>query len=131
MNKKVKEAILDIMHERPNIEKEEVIELIKIYDDAIDVEALIDKEYKARATRLMATFKDEKGIRDVFTIKNNDDLSEYVNIARSKELQDLSKVRIRLVGNIEGNQKSLKKVEARIILVEGQQTVFDIAANDE
>lgn len=130
MNKKVKEAILDIMADTPNIEKSEVIELIKTYDDAIDIERLIDKEYKAKATRLMATFKDEKGIRDIFTIKNNEDLSEYININRSKELEDLDKVKVRLVSNIQGNQRSLDKVKTRMILVEGQQTVFDLATNE-
>lgn len=130
MNKKVKEAILDIMAERPNIEKEEVIELIKTYDDAIDVEALIEKEYKARATRLMTTFKDEKGIRDVFTIKNNEDLSEYINVARSKEVEDLKKVEARLVGNIQGNQRSLEKVTTRLFLVENQLTINDLATNE-
>lgn len=130
MNKKVREAILNIMADTPNINKEEVIELVKTYDDTVDIERLIDREYKAKATRLMATFRDEHGVRDVFTIKNNEDLSEYVNITRSKEIEDLTKVKNRLESNIRGNSISLLKVETRLMLVENQQTVFDLATNE-
>lgn len=126
MNKKVKEALLDIMADRPNVVKEEVIELIKTYDDAIDVEALMNKEYSARATRLMTTFRDEKGVRDVFTIKNNEDASEFVNISRSKEIDDLYKVKDRLDSNIKGNQKSFYKVERRLFLLENQISMADL-----
>jgi len=126
MNKKVRQAILDIMVETPNISKEEVIELIRKYDDAPDVQNLIDKEYKTKAGRIMSTFKDEKGVRDVFAIKNNADLSEYVDITRSKEIEDLKKVKRRLQGNITGNTASLRKVETKMILVGNQQTVFEV-----
>lgn len=126
MNKKVKEAILDIMADTPNISKGEVVELIKKYDDAIDVNRLIEKELSTRATRLMATFKDERGIRDIFTITNNEDSSEYVNITRSRELEDLAKVQKRLEGNIKGNSVSLEKVKSRIFLIKNQLSVFDV-----
>jgi hypothetical protein len=131
MNKKIKEAILDIMEDNPNIGKEEVIELIKTYDDSISIEKLIEKEYKAKATRLMSSFKDERGIRDIFSIRDDEDLSTYINIARSKELEDLNKVKKRLEGNIRGNRVSLWKVEERINLVSGQQTLYEIASAGE
>ena len=60
MNKKIREAILDIMAETPHISKEEVIELIKSYEGSIDIKKLVEKEYKAKASRLMTTFRDDR-----------------------------------------------------------------------
>lgn len=130
MNKKVKEAILDIMADAPNISKDEVIELIKTYDDVLDIQALVNKEYKAKATRLMATFRDDKGVRDVFTIKNENDLAEYVDVTRSNKVNDLMKVKATLVKNIRGNTISLEKIETRLVLVGGQQSIFDLAIKE-
>lgn len=131
MNRKIREAILDIMAETPNISKEEVIELIKSYEGSIDIKKLVEKEYKAKASRLMTTFRDERGIRDIFSIKDDEDLSTYINIARTKELEDLKKVKKRLEGNIRGNRVSLIKVEERITLVSGQQSLYDVASGGE
>jgi hypothetical protein len=128
MNRKIREAILDIMAETPNISKEEVIELIKSYEGSIDIKKLVEKEYKAKASRLMTTFRDERGVRDIFSIKDDEDLSTYINIARTKELEDLKKVKKRLEGNIRGNRVSLIKVEERITLVSGQQSLYDVAS---
>ena len=131
MNRKIREAILDIMAETPNISKEEVIELIKSYEGSIDIKKLVEKEYKAKASRLMTTFRDERGVRDIFSIKNDEDLSTYINIARTKELEDLKKVKKRLEGNIRGNRVSLIKVEERITLVSGQQSLYNLASGGE
>ena len=131
MNRKIREAILDIMADNPNIGKEEVIELIKSYEGSIDIKKLVEKEYKAKASRLMTTFRDERGVRDIFSIKNDEDLSTYINIARTKELEDLKKVKKRLEGNIRGNRVSLIKVEERITLVSGQQSLYNLASSGE
>ena len=131
MNRKIREAILDIMAETPNISKEEVIELIKSYEGSIDIKKLVEKEYKAKASRLMTTFRDERGVRDIFSIKDDEDLSTYINIARTKELEDLKKVKKRLEGNIRGNRVSLIKVEERITLVSGQQSLYNLASSGE
>lgn len=131
MNRKIREAILDIMADNPNIGKEEVIELIKSYEGSIDIKKLVEKEYKAKASRLMTTFRDERGVRDIFSIKDDEDLSTYINVARTKELEDLKKVKKRLEGNIRGNRVSLIKVEERITLVSGQQSLYNLASGGE
>ena len=131
MNRKIREAILDIMAETPNISKAEVIELLKSYEGSIDIKKLVEKEYKAKASRLMTTFRDERGVRDIFSIKDDEDLSTYINIARTKELEDLKKVKKRLEGNIRGNRVSLIKVEERITLVSGQQSLYNLASGGE
>ena len=77
------------------------------------------------------TFRDERGVRDIFSIKDDEDLSTYINVARTKELEDLKKVKKRLEGNIRGNRVSLIKVEERITLVSGQQSLYNLASGGE
>lgn len=121
---------MEIMESEENLEQEFVIDLIRERAPLLDVEALKEKEYKKMANQLISSFKDEKGIRDVFVITNNEDMTAYVNIARTKEIEDLKKVENRLVKNVEGNQKSLNKVSGRLFLLENQITVADLKAEE-
>lgn len=126
MDKKLKYAIMDIMENESNLEQEFVIDLIKKIAPILDVEALKEKEYKRMANSLICSFRDEKGIRDVFVIKNNEDMTAYINVAKSKEIDDLYKVRNRLDSNIKGNQKSFEKVKSRLFLLENQMSIADL-----
>jgi len=67
---------------------------------------------------LISSFKDETGVRDIFVITNNDLMTEYINVSRSNEVESLNKVKTRLENNINGNKRSLKKVENRLFLLE-------------
>ncbi len=127
MDKKLRYALMDIMENEENLEQEFVIDLIKKRAPLIDVDALKEKEYKRMANSLISSFKDEKGIRDVFVIKNDEDMTAYINVARSKEIDNLNKVRDRLDSNVKGNQKSLDKVTRRLFLLENQVTIAEIA----
>ncbi|HCX62539.1 MAG TPA: hypothetical protein DHU59_08890 [Clostridiales bacterium] len=127
MDKRIKEAIFSIMEVESNLEQDFVVDLVKKYVPELDVESLKEREYKTMANRLISSLKDEKGIRDVFVINNDYDMPEYLNVARSKEIDDLKKVRNRLKGNVEGNQKSLSKVEDRLYLLENQISISDIS----
>lgn len=127
MDKKLRYALMDIMENEENLEQEFVIDLIKKRAPLIDVDVLKEKEYKRMANSLISSFKDEKGIRDVFVIKNDEDMTAYINVARSKEIDNLNKVRERLDSNVKGNQKSLDKVTRRLFLLENQVTIAEIA----
>jgi len=70
------------------------------------------------ANSLISSFKDETGVRDIFVITNNDLMTEYINVSRSNEVESLNKVKTRLENNINGNKRSLKKVENRLFLLE-------------
>ena len=118
---------MNVMDTESNLDQDFVIELIKNYSPLLDVENLKEKEYKKMANQLISSLKDEKGIRDIFVIKDDYDSTEYVNVSRSKEADDLKKVKNRLRKNVEGNQKSLDKVERRLFLVENQMTIADVA----
>ncbi len=127
MDKKIKEAIWNIMNEESNLEQDFVIELLKQYAPKLETQSLIEKEYKKMANQLISSFKDDKGIRDVFVINNDFDLTAYVNVSRTKVVDDLKKVKNRLRKNVEGNQKSLLKVESRLYLLENQMTISEVA----
>ena len=131
MDKRIKHAIMDIMQNENNLEQEFVIDLLKKMTPKLDVENLKEKEYKRMANSLICSFKDETGVRDIFVITNNDLMTEYINVSRSKEVEDLNKVRTRLENNINGNKKSLKKVESRLFLIENQMSIADIARNED
>lgn len=131
MDKRIKHAIMDIMQNENNLEQEFVIDLLKKMAPKLDVENLKEKEYKRMANSLICSFKDETGVRDIFVITNNDLMTEYINVSRSKEVEDLNKVRTRLENNINGNKKSLKKVESRLFLIENQMSIADIARNED
>lgn len=126
MDFKIKEKIIAIMQDESNIEQEFVIELLKSYAPNLDVENLKEREYKQMANRVISSFKDETGIRDMFVIKNGEDMTEYLNVSKSKEIDDLKKVSYRLDRNIKGNQKSLDKVNRRLFLLENQMTIADL-----
>lgn len=130
MDLKIKEKIITIMQDESNIEQEFVIELLKEYAPSLDVENLKEREYKQMANRVISSFKDETGIRDMFVIKNDEDMTEYLNVSKSKEIDDLKKVRYRLDRNIKGNQKSLDKVNRRLFLLENQISIADISAKE-
>lgn len=130
MDKKLRYALMDIMENEENLEQEFVIDLIKKRAPLIDVDALKEKEYKRMANSLISSFKDEKGIRDVFVIKNDEDMTAYINVARSKEIDNLNKVRDRLDSNVKGNQKSLDKVTRRLFLLENQVTIAEMAVTN-
>lgn len=125
MDKKLKYSLMEIIQAESNIEQDFIIDLIKKYAPMIDIQALQDKEYKRMANQLISSLRDETGVRDVFVIKTDEEMTEYLNVARTKEVNDLYKVRNRLDSNIKGNQKSLDKVNSRLFLLENQISIAD------
>jgi len=126
MDRKIKEAIWNIMENEANLEQEFVIDLLKQYDPVLDVENLKEKEYKRMSNSLISSYRDEIGVRDVFVITNDNDMTAYINVARSKGIDDLKQVKNRLENNVKGNQKSLSKVEGRLFLIENQISIADL-----
>lgn len=130
MDKKLKHSIMDILQNEGNLEQDFVIDLIKKYAPLLDIESLKEKEYKKMANQIISSLKDETGVRDVFVIKDDYETTEYINVSRSKEVDDLKKVKNRLRKNVEGNQKSLDKVERRLYLLENQEVIAEVFATN-
>lgn len=90
-------------------DKEYVVGLIKALDERPDIPKLIEQNYKAKADRIIASFKDENGIRDCFAIKNNENKTVYVDISKP-ELLTISEIE-----EVERKQSNLKKSKEEVI----------------
>lgn len=109
MDRRVRQKIYDEMKRTGRQDKEYVVELIKALDERPDVSKLIEQNYKSKADRIMASFKDENGIRDCFAIKNNENKTIYVDISKP-ELLTISEIE-----EIERKQNNQKKSKEEVI----------------
>lgn len=109
MDRKVRDKIHEEMKRTGRQDKEYVVELIKTLDERPDVSKLIEQNYKAKADRIIASFKDENGIRDCFAIKNNENKTIYIDISKP-ELLTISEIE-----EIERKQNNQKKSKEEVI----------------
>jgi len=130
LDKRIKERISSIMEERPHITMDELMALVKEYAPMPDTEKLINQEYRRMAQRLMASYKDDKGVRDCFSVKA-DAGNEYVNVSRTTDKADLQRVRYQLSKRYRGLNKSLRKVDTREQILNGQISMEDIKKEQE
>jgi hypothetical protein len=130
LDKRIKEKINSIMDDRPHITMEELMMLVKEYAPMPDTEKLINQEYRRMAQRLMASYKDDKGVRDCFSVKASEG-NEYVNVSRTTDKNDLQKVRYQLSKRYRGLNKSLRKVDTREQILNGQISMEDIRQEQE
>lgn len=82
MDRKVKLRIHDEIRNSGRMDKEYVIGQVKIYADKPDIQKLERQYYGAIADRIIASFKDENGIRDCFAIKDNQNKTKYIDISK-------------------------------------------------
>lgn len=110
MDRKVRLKIHDNIRNSGRMDKEYVIEQVKIYADKPDKDKLERQYYGAVADRIIASFKDENGIRDCFAIKDNQNKTKYIDISRPMLLtrDEIEAVKVK--------QKKLKKNKEEIIL---------------
>lgn len=119
LDKRIKEKINEIMDNRPNITVDELMEIVKKYAPKPDIDKLIEQEYRRMSQRLMASYRDEKGVRECFSIKS-DTGNLYVNISNTKDKENLRKVRQQLSKKYRGLNNSLRKIDAREQVLSGQ-----------
>jgi len=113
-NKKNKyDEIKDIVGENikymDRIEISDIIEIIRPYYTFKKSE-LIERELKNKARYIIRRFKDEEGVRIYFS----DSEGIYVNVEKSSDLVDLSKVNRQLSIKYSGLITAMKKVRNRI-----------------
>lgn len=110
MERKVKLRIHEEIRKSGRMDKEYVMKQVKIYADKPDVEKLERQYYGSIADRIIASFKDENGIRDCFAIKDNENKTKYIDISKPTLL---TKSEIEAVRD---KQIKLKKNKEEIIL---------------
>ena len=126
LDKRIKEKINSIMEETPNITVDELMQIVKEYAPKPDISKLINQEYKRIAQRIISSYKDEHGVRECFSIKSE---GCYVNISRTTDREDLQKVRYQLSKKYRGLNKSLRKIDTREQILNGQIEMEDVIKN--
>lgn len=130
MDRRVKEAIFNEIRNSGKLEQEYVVKLMDLYCEKIDESKVLNQYKKARANRLIASFKDENGIRDCFTVKDGP-IVTYVNISTTKELPLIKDVIGTLDKHLKGTNKSLQKAIKRRQVLEGQLSIEELNVNTE
>lgn len=125
MDRKVKETIYEEIHNKGEIEQDHIVGLLKIYDDKPNVNKLIDSYYKAKANRIISSFKDDNHVRDCFAVKEGNKTT-YVNISTTQKVYYVKDIAGSLKKQIDGRRKSMKKATTRVKLLEGQVKIEDI-----
>lgn len=128
LDKRIKEKINEIMDNRPNITVEELMEIVKQYAPKPDIDKLINQEYRRMTQRLMASYRDEKGVRECFSVPSDAE-NLYVNISNTKDKEDLKKVRQQLSKKYRGLNNSLRKIDIREQILDGQITIEELMEN--
>lgn len=129
MNRKIRDAIVNAIREQKAVTVDEVVEIVKIYDEMPDVKKLVDQHYKNEARRLLSTIKDDYGVRDFFAAETAAGERLYVNIAASDNLEHLNKAEQQLKPKAAGTARSYAKVRKRQREIAGQLT-FDFAVDE-
>ena len=128
MNRKIRDAIVNAIREQKAVTVDEVVEIVKIYDEMPDVKKLVDQHYKNVARRLLSAIKDDHGVRDFFAAETAAGERLYVNIAASDNLEHLNKVEQQLKPKAAGTARSYAKARKRQREIAGQLT-FDFAVD--
>lgn len=127
MDRKVKETIYKEIHDNGEIEQEHVVGLLKQYDDIPDTNKLVEQYYKAKANRVISSFKDDNHVRECFAVKE-DKKTIYVNIATTNKIYYVKDITGSLKKQIDGRKKSMQKANKRVKILEGQINVEDLSS---
>lgn len=114
LEKKAKEKILEQMEYLDEINSDTVADLI-IPHMQVDVRELIRQKAKKKANELIATKKEQDGIRSWFACKD-----KYVNIEKTKNIEDLNIIEESFVKKYTSLNQSKKKIERQKDLLMGQ-----------
>lgn len=110
MDRKIKLRIHEEIRKSGRMDKEYVMKQVKTYAEKPDIQKLERQYYGSIADRIIASFKDENGIRDCFAIKDNENKTKYIDISKPTLL---TKSEIEAVRD---KQMKLKKNKEEIIL---------------
>lgn len=125
MDKRIKEAIKDVLRERPGISTEEAVEIVKIYAEKPDPVKLEEQYYRRQANRILASFRDDSNVRECFNIRTEDGERLYINVPTTTNKAQLERAKKTLAAKYRGLNKSIKKVQRRELELAGQMTMFN------
>lgn len=117
---KAKQKILQQMEYLDEINSDSVAELI-IPHMQVDVKELIRQKAKKKANELIATKKGQDGIRSWFACRD-----KYVNIEKTKSIEDLSIIEESFTKKYDSLNKSKKKIERQKEILSGQMAIKEV-----
>lgn len=124
MDKRIREAIKDVLRQRPGISTDEAVEIVKIYAEKPDPIKLEEQYYRRQANSILASFRDERNVRDCFNIRTAAGERLYIDVTSTTDKQHLATAKKALAAKYRGLNRSLKKVQARELELSGQMTMF-------
>ena len=120
LDPKAREYIITQLHDNGQMTKEEVMDLIRPHF-SFDPVAAEERAIGRYANRLVASVRDEAGVRTCFTVQNKDTI---VNIEKSKNLALVKTIENQLSRQIEGIRRSQRRAARRMRELEGQISMF-------
>lgn len=117
----IKDYIFSEIDRRGSITVDDVAEIIKglqVYDPM----AAEEQWYRDKARRLMASRKDEQGVRLLFA--TGPASGTYINIETCKSLPDVKAVMAQLIEKRDGLNAAIAKGQRRKAELEGQTSLF-------
>lgn len=124
MDKRIREAIKDVLRQRPGISTDEAVEIVKIYAEKPDPVKLEEQYYRKQANSILASFRDERNVRDCFNIRTASGERLYIDVTSTTNKQHLATAKKALAAKYRGLNRSLKKVQARELELSGQMEMF-------
>lgn len=124
IDRRVTERIFTEIHNKGEIDKDYVVQLLKTYDEAPDKNKLVEQYWGAKANRIISKFKDDNHVRDCFAVKERDKTT-YVNISTTDKVYYVKDVVGTLKKQIDGRRRSMQKAVKRVSILEGQVGLAD------
>jgi len=128
--KSLRQIMVDHMMENSTMNIDEVICMMQDFGDEVDHDQAVYQAWRRKAVSLMATVKDEKGVRKIFATKDENKQTHFTDIESEKQSAILKEVRIHLGKMKNGLEKSFKKVsklERKAVSAEQQSLFFEVA----
>ncbi|NSB15868.1 hypothetical protein [Clostridium beijerinckii] len=127
LEKKAKEKILEQMDELGGeITTDDVVELLRPHY-IFNIRKLREQALRRTANNLMATYRDNKGVRTCFSCKDDSGNSKYFNIETTTDLKALKNIEIQLNKKYKGLNISKKKVQRRRDELSGQVSFKEVS----
>ncbi|MBV4417431.1 hypothetical protein [Clostridium tyrobutyricum] len=125
--KKVKKIIYEKMEEvGAEITQSQVIEIIEPYIEAeIDIEKLKESHKKTIANRLISSFRDDKGLRSWYAIREKTN-SRYINVEQTTNIKDTEIVDTSIENRMVGLRAAQNKVHKIYKQITGQISIDDL-----
>lgn len=124
MDKRIREAIKEVLRQRPGISTDDAVEIVKIYAEKPDPVKLEEQYYRKQANSILASFRDERNVRDCFNIRTASGERLYIDVTSTTDRQHLATAKKALAAKYRGLNRSLKKVQARELELSGQMEMF-------